>query len=272
MRFHTDANLAIIRDGDRGDGFDCIPPTRYRRPRFVFSPSDLETSAALRQKIESKMKTAGILGDFLTGLFTFAAKDIGAALFDHHRTYAAGHRDCSVLHHAVLLRPTPDANEFWRSRPPKTTSARAVTLSGRRDPTSGCSMRGCCGSETPAMSSLSAEVISGQLRAGCECGQSSGVVNHFAPLIAGRIDDPAAASKDGRTDKAEYLLPHFQLIAHLGACGKTRVMPQNCWPKPELTESGVAKCVSCWRRMSRAERSNRYPAMRWWLPEEARQG
>ena len=80
MRFHTDANLAIIRDGDRGDGFDCIPPTRYRRPRFVFSPSDLETSAALRQKIESKMKTAGILGDFLTGLFTFAAKDIGAAL------------------------------------------------------------------------------------------------------------------------------------------------------------------------------------------------
>ena len=111
MRFHTNANLATFRDGDRGDGFDCIPPTRYRRPRFVFSPSDPETSAALRQKIESKMKTAGILGDFLTGLFTFAAKDIGAALFDHHRTYAAGHRDCSVLHHAVLLRPTPDANE-----------------------------------------------------------------------------------------------------------------------------------------------------------------
>ncbi len=26
------------------------------------------------------MKTAGVLGDFLTGLFTFAAKDIGAAL------------------------------------------------------------------------------------------------------------------------------------------------------------------------------------------------
>ena len=80
MRFHTDANLATIRDGDRGDGFDCIPPTRYRRPRFVFSPSDLETSAALRQKIESKMKTAGVLGGFLTGLFTLAAKDIGAAL------------------------------------------------------------------------------------------------------------------------------------------------------------------------------------------------
>jgi hypothetical protein len=26
------------------------------------------------------MKTAGVLGGFLTGLFTFAAKDIGAAL------------------------------------------------------------------------------------------------------------------------------------------------------------------------------------------------
>jgi len=45
-----------------------------------FSASDPETSAALRQTIESKMKTAGVLGDFLTGLFTFAANDIGAAL------------------------------------------------------------------------------------------------------------------------------------------------------------------------------------------------
>ena len=80
MRFHTDANLATIRDGGRGDGLDCIPPTRYRRPRFAFSASDPETSAALRQTIESKMKTAGVLGGFLTGLFTFAAKDIGAAL------------------------------------------------------------------------------------------------------------------------------------------------------------------------------------------------
>ena len=114
--------------------------------------------------------------------------------------------------------------------------------------------------------------ISGQLRAGCECGRSSGVVNHFAPLIAGPIDRSGGGLEGRRTDKAEYLLPHFQLIAHLGACGKTRVMPQNGWPKPELTESGVAKCVSCWRRMSRAERSNRHPAMRWWSPEAARQG
>jgi len=80
MRFHTDANLATIHDGGRGDGLDCIPPTRYRRPRFAFSASDPETSAALRQTIESKMKTAGVLGGILTGLFTFAAKDIGVAL------------------------------------------------------------------------------------------------------------------------------------------------------------------------------------------------
>ena len=34
------------------------------------------------------------------------------------------------------------------------------------------------------MSWLSAEVISGQLRAGCECGQFSGVVNHFTQVAA----------------------------------------------------------------------------------------
>ncbi len=56
MRFHTDANLATIRDGDRGDGLDCIPPTRYRRPRFVFSPSDPETSAALRQMADIHLR------------------------------------------------------------------------------------------------------------------------------------------------------------------------------------------------------------------------
>jgi hypothetical protein len=78
-RFHTDANLATIRDGGRGDGLDRIPPT-LPAAALAFSASDPETSAALRQKIESKMKTAGVLGGFLTGLFTFAAKDIGAAL------------------------------------------------------------------------------------------------------------------------------------------------------------------------------------------------
>ena len=77
MRFHTDANLATIRDGGRGDGLDCIPPTRYRRPRFAFSASDPETSAALRQTIESKMKTAGVLGDFLTGCSPWPPKTLG---------------------------------------------------------------------------------------------------------------------------------------------------------------------------------------------------
>lgn len=33
--------------------------------------------------------------------------------------------------------------------------------------------------------------------------------------------------------------PHYQSIAEPGACGKTRVMPQNRWPKPELAESGL---------------------------------
>ena len=61
------------------DGLDCIPPTRYRRPRFAFSASDPEMSAALRQTIESKMKTAWFLR-LPHRMFTFAAKDVGAAL------------------------------------------------------------------------------------------------------------------------------------------------------------------------------------------------
>jgi hypothetical protein len=37
---------------------------------------------------------------------------------------------------------------------------------------------------------------------------------------------------------------HFQSIAHWGACGKTRVMPQNGWPGPEPTETGSrSACV-----------------------------
>ena len=42
---------------------------------------------------------------------------------------------------------------------------------------------------------------------------------------------------------------HSQHIAHRGACGKTRVVPQNRWSRPELTEMGVAKYVCCCRRM-----------------------
>jgi hypothetical protein len=36
---------------------------------------------------------------------------------------------------------------------------------------------------------------------------------------------------------------HFQYIAHRGACGKTRVVPQNGRPRPESTEMGVVECV-----------------------------
>ncbi len=52
---------------------------------------------------------------------------------------------------------------------------------------------------------------------------------------------------------------HSQHRAHRGACGKTRVVPQNHRPRPEPTEMGVAKCVCCCRRMGRAGTSNR-----WW--------
>ena len=31
---------------------------------------------------------------------------------------------------------------------------------------------------------------------------------------------------------------HFQSIAHWGACGKTRVMPQNGWPGQNLRKRG----------------------------------
>ena len=52
---------------------------------------------------------------------------------------------------------------------------------------------------------------------------------------------------------------HFQYIAHQGACRKTRVVPHNRWSRPEPTEMGVANCVCCCRRVTRAGASNR-----WW--------
>jgi hypothetical protein len=52
---------------------------------------------------------------------------------------------------------------------------------------------------------------------------------------------------------------HFQRIAHRGACGKTRVVPQNRGARPGPAEAGVAECVCCCRRMGRAGASNR-----WW--------
>jgi len=45
----------------------------YRRPRYVFSPSDPGAGVELRGKIKSKMDTAKVLGTFLTALVTFTA-------------------------------------------------------------------------------------------------------------------------------------------------------------------------------------------------------
>lgn len=46
---------------------DPNAPKQYRKPRFVLSPSGAIAADALCAKIESKMRTAGILGAFLTG-------------------------------------------------------------------------------------------------------------------------------------------------------------------------------------------------------------
>jgi NAD(P)-dependent dehydrogenase (short-subunit alcohol dehydrogenase family) len=42
---------------------------------------------------------------------------------------------------------------------------------------------------------------------------------------------------------------HSQPIAHWGACGKTRVVPQNGRPRPEPAEMGAAERVCCCRCM-----------------------
>ena len=36
---------------------------------------------------------------------------------------------------------------------------------------------------------------------------------------------------------------HSKCIARRGACGKTRVVPHNCQPKPEPAEIGGTKCA-----------------------------
>src|SRR5437899_1614469 len=47
--------------------------------------------------------------------------------------------------------------------------------------------------------------------------------------------------------KRRELTPlHFQLIPHRGACGKTRVVPQNGWPGQESTETGNREVHVLW--------------------------
>jgi hypothetical protein len=41
-----------------------------------------------------------------------------------------------------------------------------------------------------------------------------------------------------QSGNSENSSPHFQDVAHTGACGKTRVALENRWPKPEFSESG----------------------------------
>lgn len=50
-----------------------------QRPRYVFSPTDRETRDALIKKVDSKMKTAGALGAFLTAVLTWGAGRIADA-------------------------------------------------------------------------------------------------------------------------------------------------------------------------------------------------
>ena len=65
-----------------------------------------------------------------------------------------------------------------------------------------------------------------------------------------RWGDPSTADDKEKGSTHSF---HFQHIAHRGACGKTRVVPQNRppvlrpggtpRPKAEPAEMGVAKCV-----------------------------
>src|SRR5436190_1138585 len=56
---------------------------------------------------------------------------------------------------------------------------------------------------------------------------------------ASRRARPSTADDEGKESTHSF---HFQRIAHRGACGKTRIVPQNRQPRPEPAEMGVAKC------------------------------
>src|SRR4051812_27421572 len=66
----------------------------------------------------------------------------------------------------------------------------------------------------------------------------------FADLLSGRGDDAGRRHSSVRhrgapaksTRKGSACAPcHFQRIAHPGACGKDRVLPQNRWAEPRAT-------------------------------------
>ncbi|CAJ63451.1 hypothetical protein; putative signal peptide [Frankia alni ACN14a] len=47
---------------------------------------------------------------------------------------------------------------------------------------------------------------------------------------------PAPHLTGAHAGEVALTLFHFQAIAHWGACGKTRGVPQNRWPRPEAAE------------------------------------
>jgi phosphohistidine phosphatase SixA len=73
-RWHTLATGELMLLEPRPDSTHHAP--RYRRPRFVFSPTDPATTTELQAKIKSKMDIAKVLGTFFTALVTFAATQL----------------------------------------------------------------------------------------------------------------------------------------------------------------------------------------------------
>ena len=51
--------------------------------------------------------------------------------------------------------------------------------------------------------------------------------------------------QNGQAKGEHFPTFYSQYIAPRGACGKTRVVPHNCQPKPEPAEMGGTKCICC---------------------------
>ena len=74
VKWHTLTTGELMLLERRSDHASEAP--LYRRPRYVFSPSDPGAGVELRGKIKSKMDTAKVLGTFLTALVTFTATQV----------------------------------------------------------------------------------------------------------------------------------------------------------------------------------------------------
>ena len=80
------------------------------------------------------------------------------------------------------------------------------------------------------------------------------------PYVAHRRFARRLSVPSGRQRQRQGALTpcHFQRIAHRGACGKTRVGPQNRRPDQERRRHGATTCVCCCRRTGDAVTN------RWW--------